>query len=572
MRNVALSHPVDHSTSQQHITNNRTVQNQGSVSSSTTHSNSCTNQPLLLSHCFPVPSTDSVITNQSSSSNVNNTTIHCPMLNHPCYTTNCHHQSPLNFRPYHQRAATSNDPHNSTSNMNQLQVNHQQHLDNQNVTPMESENDNCFTLVKRKKKTKKIDVQQNQKSSSSFCSSSPTSSTNGSTSSTNTNSIISHVQPRSAVAVHLQPNLLEVNAPVAIINPFSIEISQQAQHYAETRYAFPSFIIKFQQDNNESSVLKYLTTHYSYNYNSNLNFAGHRLKLKRDLLLFVNDRESFSMLYDASKWPSTIESLNFEKILPNHLPPQFSLVLKNVPFDIEIDTLLTNIKSIYPDVMNAHRILNKNQHPTTLVRLDINNINVIDELVGSHDSNDVRCPDVKTYRAVLTKSLLAKTSTMNHQQNNQSKFHYKDQDYPSLNMNYNNNHHRINNLSNISSKRIDELYHKLSNLEGNLNRLLDLNNNYADQRTRTQQIIMNHNRDIQLQQIDGAFQRDFVSQFISPICQVMVEVIPVLVKQNVLNDKTLLCPSLLALCAKLGNDLQEFQIQQLLTVGASISH
>ncbi|CAF5083441.1 unnamed protein product, partial [Rotaria sp. Silwood1] len=67
---------------------------------------------------------------------------------------------------------------------------------------------------------------------------------------------------------------------------------------------------------------------------------------------------------------------------------------------------------------------------------------------------------------------------------------------------------------------------------------------------------MNHNRDIQLQQIDGAFQRDFVSQFISPICQVMVEVIPVLVKQNVLNDKTLLCPSLLALCAKLGNDLQ----------------
>ncbi|CAF5071172.1 unnamed protein product, partial [Rotaria sp. Silwood1] len=118
------------------------------------------------------------------------------------------------------------------------------------------------------------------------------------------------------------------------------------------------------------------------------------------------------------------------------------------------------------------------------------------------------------------------------QQNNQSKFHYKDQDYPSLNMNYNNNHHKINNLPNISN----------------------LNDNYADQLTRTQQIIMNHNRDIQLQQIDGAFQRDFVSQFLSPICQVMVEVIPVLVKQNVLNDKTLLCPSLLALCAKLGND------------------
>ncbi|CAF5128817.1 unnamed protein product, partial [Rotaria sp. Silwood1] len=187
-----------------------------------------------------------------------------------------------------------------------------------------------------------------------------TSSTNGSTSLTNTNSIISHVQPASAVAVHLQPNVLEANAPVSIINPLSTEISQQARQYAEPRYAFPPFIIKFRQDINESTVLKYLITHYSYNYNSNLNFTGHRLKLKRDLLLFVNDHESFSMLYDASKWPSTIESLNFEKILPNHLPPQFSLVLKNVPFDIEIDTLLTNIKSIYLDVMNAHRILNKN--------------------------------------------------------------------------------------------------------------------------------------------------------------------------------------------------------------------
>ncbi|CAF3182490.1 unnamed protein product [Rotaria sp. Silwood2] len=35
----------------------------------------------------------------------------------------------------------------------------------------------------------------------------------------------------------------------------------------------------------------------------------------------------------------------------------------------------------------------------------------------------------------------------------------------------------------------------------------------------------------------------------------MIEVIPVLVKQNTLNDKTLLCPSLSALCAKLANDL-----------------
>ncbi|CAF4286790.1 unnamed protein product, partial [Rotaria sordida] len=83
------------------------------------------------------------------------------------------------------------------------------------------------------KKEKKIDLPQNQQSSSSSssssCSSSPTISTNGSTSSTNTNSITSYVQPTSAIAVHLQPNSREVNAPVSIINTVSIEISHQAR-------------------------------------------------------------------------------------------------------------------------------------------------------------------------------------------------------------------------------------------------------------------------------------------------------------------------------------------------------
>ncbi|CAF1470097.1 unnamed protein product [Rotaria sordida] len=231
MLNVGLSHSVDHSTSQQHI-NNNTVPNQGSVSSHTTHSTSCTNQPLLLSHCIPVPSTDTVSTDQSSSSYINNTTTHGPMFNHPCYTTNCHHHAPLNFHSYHQGTATSIDPHHSTSNMNQSQMNHQQHQNNQNVTPMESENDNGFIIVKRNKKKKKIDLPQNQQSSSSSssCSTSPTISTNGSTSSTNTNSIISYVQPTSAIAVHLQPNSREVNAPVSTINTVSIEISHQARH------------------------------------------------------------------------------------------------------------------------------------------------------------------------------------------------------------------------------------------------------------------------------------------------------------------------------------------------------
>ncbi|CAF4601945.1 unnamed protein product [Rotaria sp. Silwood2] len=604
MPNVSCPQSADHSAPQQHLINNRIVQDQCSSNSSISYSDSHNNHSQILLHHTSAPFTNGITTNQACSSNCNNTTTQFPMFNYPYYTPNCHHQPmPLNIPHYNPNIVTSNELHPTTMTMTRHQLNYQQCPNNQN-----------------------IDLAQNQTSSS--CSSSPTTPTSGSTSSTNTNSIISNVHPTNAAAVNSQ---IKVRGGIAPDSGYiTTEISQQARRFAETRYAFPPFIIKFKREINESSTIKYLSSHYYSNYDFHLNFAGHRLKQKRDLLLFVNDRESFSMLYDVVKWPASIETLNYEKILPNHLPPQFSLVLKNVPTDIKIDILCTDIKNIYPDVMSAYRISNKNQQPTTLVRIDINNVKVIEELLGKkfisinnlrfgvmeylapakvlicskcyqighfrstckstvdycrtcalssndiskhkencdkkqccirckgpHDSNDVRCPDVKTYRAVLTKSLLASSSTTNHYQNNQTKFYYNEQDYPLLNMNQNQNynHHKINNLSNSSNKRIDELYHKMNKLEVNLNRLLDLNNDYADQLTRIQQVIMNHNRDIQLQQIDSVFQLDFVSQFIFPVCQVMIEVIPVLVKQNTLNDKTLLCPSLSALCAKLANDL-----------------
>ncbi|CAF4734678.1 unnamed protein product, partial [Rotaria sp. Silwood2] len=137
-----------------------------------------------------------------------------------------------------------------------------------------------------------IDLAQNQTSSS--CSSSPTTPTSGSTSSTNTNSIISNVHPTNAAAVNSQ---IKVRGGIAPDSGYiTTEISQQARRFAETRYAFPPFIIKFKREINESSTIKYLSSHYYSNYDFHLNFAGHRLKQKRDLLLFVNDRESFSML------------------------------------------------------------------------------------------------------------------------------------------------------------------------------------------------------------------------------------------------------------------------------------
>jgi hypothetical protein len=95
---------------------------------------------------------------------------------------------------------------------------------------------------------------------------------------------------------------------------------------------------------------------------------------------------------------------------------------------------------------------------------------------GSHESNDVRCPDIKSFRSILTKSLLDSSGATIHQQQVQhTRFNNinKDKDLPVLDNNYNCNtnfNRGGNNKFNNTSKRIDELFVKMNKLDDNLNR------------------------------------------------------------------------------------------------------
>jgi hypothetical protein len=620
-------HPAPH-----HLPiSNVSVQEQRSSNSSTTSSILPNHHPqYMLSHHLPGPLNNFIIPNPVVSSDGNSSVTQQPMYNYQCFTSNQHqHQQPIpmNSSYSNQQVATSNKAYPPTINMSQQPLNppHSQNVD----MPMESEIDNNFTLVKHKHKKKKVKIDRANTQTSSSCTSStstPSTSTDNSTSSTNTSSIINNAFSANTGRARTEAGKGDV--PDTRSNPK--DISVQARRYAETRYAFPPFIIKFKQVVDEKSIIKNISNHFSSNYKFDLNFAGHKLKEKCELLLFVNDRESFAMLFDDQKWPPTINAIMYEKIRPRHLPPQFSIILRNVPTDIDVNILLTNIQNDYSDVLSAHRISNKNNQLTTFVRVDINNVNVIDELLrkkfmfidnmrltvveylapakvlvctkcyhighfrstckstlefcrtcgagvadinqhkeicdkkqscirckGPHEANDIRCPNIKSYRAILTKSLLSTAGAMNHQQHNKrANYHYSNQDFPLLNVNANHNtNYSKDNNSFMIDKRIDELYNKMNKIDENLNRLVELNNNCLDQSARIQQVIMQHDHVLKLQTIDNAFQRDFVSQFITPLGQVLVDIIPSLVKQNVINDKTVLCSSLTALCDKLACDL-----------------
>lgn len=510
-----------------------------------------------------------------------------------------------------------------------------------------SEHGDEFTVVKQKKKKAKIDaapdVEVEATPASTVSTFSTSSSSTSCTNPTGQSSTSSPTSPSSVdvntPAVHPTNDRrsgtenVSTNRPGNDVNT----ISEQARRFAETRYAFPPFIIKFRCEVVESVVIKDIVKHYQNVHRFEVKIAGHRLKNKKDLFLFVADRQSFAMLFDKDKWPAGISPTIAEKIFPNRLPPQFSIILRNVPVDITMDDLLDVFKKDYPDVVSVHRITNKAQHPTTLVRADIKKVDIIDDLLkrrfiylnssrysimeyiapakvlvcskcfqighfrstcpslsevcrvcglevkdikqhkdqcnnkhccirckGPHEANDIRCPMIKSYRSVLTKSLLSTTTTNNTYTHPSSAFHLADQDFPVLNSNTNLNKNYPSQTGlehRNTNSRIDDLVVKMKKLDDNLNRIIDLNNNYGDMINNMQQLMIKHEQILQLQQIDVSFQFGMVSQLILPLCQSLVEVLPIMIKQNADMFNNSKYTQLSTVCEKLNGEISKWSNQ-----------
>ncbi|CAF1279875.1 unnamed protein product [Didymodactylos carnosus] len=507
----------------------------------------------------------------------------------PCQNTNQivipmqQQQYDLSLPPFHQ------------SKQQQYQTTHQ--------NGDEGNNDNDFIPVRNNKKTKinhQITTGSETDSSASYTV--PNQAT-----SINTDSVIDSTSSYLQIPKR-QTNNIRSND---IING----ISQQARRFAETRYAFPPFIIKFNQNVAENVIIQDLVQYYRNINNIKIEFDGHRLKQKQELLLFVKNRESFAALFDEKTWPQTLGTFKFTRVVPKHLPPQFSIVLRNVPTDVNIDDLLRDIQVDYLDVINAFRIINKEKQPTTLVRLDISNPMIMNDLLskkfiyannvryslmeymspvkvllcskcfeighfrsscthqldvcktcgeeaadiqqhllqcnkrqncvrckGDHESNDVRCPMIKSYRSALTKSLLTTTTSKNNNdQNKQGYFQVADSEFPLLD----------NRRSNQYNDRLSTLESRIIQLDDNLNRIIDMNERFETVLNKQKQLI-------EVQQIDVTFQQEFVSQFITPVCQLVLEVVPSLIEQNMVRDSSILASSLTAYCDKLTNEFTKW--------------
>ncbi|CAF4631201.1 unnamed protein product, partial [Rotaria sp. Silwood2] len=154
-------------------------------------------------------------------------------------------------------------------------------------------------------------------------------------------------------------------------------LTPEAERFAQTRYPFPPFILRFPLVNvKEQKVAEELCKYLNDNKQIHLELIGYRRsKLKcglneSDILLFVKDSLSFSFLYDDNNWPTTLLGSSFTRPYPTSIPPQLSLMVKGVGLAIDFDNFILELKTKFTSLMNIIRIKNKEQQDTKLVKLE----------------------------------------------------------------------------------------------------------------------------------------------------------------------------------------------------------
>ncbi|CAF1224850.1 unnamed protein product [Didymodactylos carnosus] len=161
-------------------------------------------------------------------------------------------------------------------------------------------------------------------------------------------------------------------------------ITDQAINYANSRYEFSPFVIKFENKVSESKVINDLCEHINkYCGGFDLKLAGFRFSFKEPNcgLVFVKDRYSFGVLYNENNWPKELGGSRIGMETKPSIPPQLALVLRNVGLDHNVNDLLTEIQEEYPDIVDAYRMKSKNGEATRLVKISVNNGKLYDDLL-----------------------------------------------------------------------------------------------------------------------------------------------------------------------------------------------
>ncbi|CAF4693793.1 unnamed protein product [Rotaria sp. Silwood2] len=164
------------------------------------------------------------------------------------------------------------------------------------------------------------------------------------------------------------------------------QVTSQAQRYATTRYPFSPFVVHFKDDVRDKLVMEHLVNHSKQQFGFDLRIVSYRrsqvncFRGEYDVLVFVESTGSFEFLFDDAHWPSQLVGKNFILKKPS-IPPQLSVVVKNVALNIDWEEFTTDLKAEYPDIVKVVRLKNRNLQDLKAVKVEIKSVKIRNEIL-----------------------------------------------------------------------------------------------------------------------------------------------------------------------------------------------
>jgi hypothetical protein len=133
--------------------------------------------------------------------------------------------------------------------------------------------------------------------------------------------------------------------------------SLAACRFATTRFPFSPFTVIFTQEVREKIVIDDLIKHALNSSNFELKTVAYRRGRAENnecrILIFVENSESFTFLYDQNNWPATLAGCPFTTKIPS-IPPQLALVLPHVSLQTDWDDFVQELKDKHPGKKQFH--------------------------------------------------------------------------------------------------------------------------------------------------------------------------------------------------------------------------
>ncbi|CAF1642529.1 unnamed protein product [Rotaria magnacalcarata] len=165
-----------------------------------------------------------------------------------------------------------------------------------------------------------------------------------------------------------------------------------------------------------SNLMHQKVTHDSSQHHPDITIAATRYAQTRfPFSPFIIHANSFTSLLDEDKCPPQIGSQYYTFPSSPTIPPQLSLIIKNVNFHTDINEFSSDLKTKFPEIIKVIRLKNKFQQDIKIVKIEFVSTSARDQILAAGKINvNYRSYDVEEYIAPARVLICSKCCGIGH--------------------------------------------------------------------------------------------------------------------------------------------------------------